>query len=179
MLQELTFRVGLCGGVTLSAHRILSSCVKLCLFWVPSSLPYVYMYVCMYVHTHARTHTRAHAHTHIFCEVCVFHVRVAKLDFSLLNLASHLQQENKKYLFCCKYARQRPLSEPRLNYVKIGVQEVGYVVNYLKLLCNGIYGCLSYVSLGSIMTWMYWFQERHTVCLVIIVKIFIYVTVCL
>jgi len=39
-----------------------------------------------------------------------------------------------------------------VNYVKIGVQEVGYVVNYLKLLCNGIYGCLSYVSLGSIMT---------------------------
>lgn len=30
------------------------------------------------------------------CEVCVFHVHVAKLD-SLLNLASHLQKENKKY----------------------------------------------------------------------------------
>lgn len=39
-----------------------------------------------------------------------------------------------------------------VNYVKINVQEVAYSVNYLKLLCNGIHGCLSYASLGSIMT---------------------------
>jgi len=37
-----------------------------------------------------------------------------------------------------------------VNYVKIDVQEVGYDVNYLKLLCNGIRGCLSYAFFGSI-----------------------------
>jgi hypothetical protein len=66
-----------------------------------------------------------------------------------------------------------------INYVKIDVQEVGYDVNYLKLLCNGIHGCLSYAFFGFITTWIYWlvelppeFQERHTVYLVTIVKIF-------
>jgi len=129
MLQELTLRVRLCGGVTLSAHRILSSYVNL--VFILSSIftaiymyvcnyvcvcVYVFMYVCMCIHTHIHTYIYTYMCVCVcvcVCEVCVFHVCVAKLDCSFLNLASHLQKENKKYLFCCKYARERPLRKPR------------------------------------------------------------------
>jgi hypothetical protein len=46
----------------------------------------LYVCVCKYIYIYI-----------YLCEMCVFHVHVAKLDCSLLNLASHLQKENKKY----------------------------------------------------------------------------------
>lgn len=79
------------------------------------------------------------AFLYILWEVCVFHVHVAKFDSLLLNLAVHLQEGSKKYdilIHVCK--RNDHLGNLGVNYVKIDVKALGYKVNSLKQLYNGL-----------------------------------------